>query len=102
MAHLQTVIYNQCTLPKIKEPFLKKEAYLVLQSDKNRRSVKKDALENRMNLSNHRGTIPHAKLLTGSIAGKFPVVLDGGRTIIFISDKSKEAETRYKYGLRKK
>ena len=41
-----------------------------------------------------------SKLLTGSTADKYPVVLDGGKTIIFISDKSKEEETRLKYKLR--
>jgi hypothetical protein len=64
--------------------------------------MKKDALENRMNLSNHRYNIPQSKLLTGSVADKFPVILDGGKTIIFITDKSKEAETRYKYELRRR
>ena len=45
--------------------------------------------------------IKHApKLLTGSTIDKYPVVLDGGKTIIFISDRSKEAETRLKYKLR--
>jgi hypothetical protein len=40
------------------------------------------------------------KLLTGSTLDKYPVVLDGGKTIIFISDKSKEDETRLKYQMR--
>ena len=64
--------------------------------------MKNDVLSNRMNLANHRFSIPHSKLLTGSTADKYPVILDGGKTIIFISDKSMEAETRYKYGLRKR
>jgi hypothetical protein len=63
--------------------------------------MKKDTLENRMNLSNHRFSVPQSKLLTGSVVNKFPVVLDGGKTIIFIADKTKEAETRYKYELRR-
>jgi len=63
--------------------------------------MKKDTLENRMSLANHRFKIPDAKLLTGSLVGKYPVVLDGGRTVIFITDKSKEAETREKYQLRR-
>ncbi|TSA28851.1 MAG: hypothetical protein D4R67_03085 [Bacteroidetes bacterium] len=37
----------------------------------------------------------------GSIVNKYPIVLDGGRTTIFISDKSKEAETREKYRMRR-
>ena len=63
--------------------------------------MKKDTLENRMSLANNRFKIPDSKLLTGSLTGKYPVILDGGRTIIFISDKSKESETRRKYELRK-
>lgn len=54
-----------------------------------------------MNIANQRFHVPHAKLLTGSTSDKFPVVLDGGKTIVFISDKSKEAETRVKYELRR-
>jgi c-di-AMP phosphodiesterase-like protein len=35
--------------------------------------------------------------LTGSTIGKYPVVLDNGKTIIYINDKSKENEIRQKY-----
>jgi len=63
--------------------------------------MKKDTLEYRMMLEHNRLKIPDSKLLTGSLTGKYPVILDGGRTIIFISDKSKESETRQKYELRK-
>ena len=62
---------------------------------------KKTTLEYRMMLENNRLKIPDSKLLSGSTIGKYPVILDGGRTIIFISDKSKESETRQKYELRK-
>ena len=62
---------------------------------------KKTTLEYRMMLENNRRKIPDSKLLTGSLIGKYPIILDGGRTIIFISDKSKESETRRKYELRK-
>ena len=64
--------------------------------------MKNDVLTNRMNLANHRFTVPHSKLLTGSTADKYPVILDGGKTIIFIADKNMEAETRYKYELRRR
>lgn len=37
----------------------------------------------------------------GSIKGKFPVVIDGGRTTIYISDKSREAEIIERYSIRK-
>ncbi len=45
-------------------------------------------------------TIPikqNHKLLTGETLDKYAILLDDGKTIIFISDKSKEAETRLKY-----
>ncbi|MEI6050726.1 MAG: hypothetical protein WCS03_17675 [Bacteroidota bacterium] len=64
--------------------------------------MKNDVLTNRMNIANHRFNVPHSKLLTGSTADKYPVILDGGKTIIFIADKSMEAETRYKYELRRR
>jgi hypothetical protein len=63
--------------------------------------MKNDILSNRMSLGNHRLSIPNSKLLNGSVSDKYPVVLDGGKTIIFIADKSMEAETRYRYELRK-
>jgi len=59
-----------------------------------------DILENKMSLANHHFKIPDSKLLMGSLAGKYPIVLDGGKTIIYVSDKSKESETRKKYELR--
>jgi hypothetical protein len=64
--------------------------------------MKKDVLENRLNLTNRQVKVPHSKLLTGSIQNKYPVILDGGKTILFISDKSKEAETIKRYELRRK
>jgi hypothetical protein len=36
----------------------------------------------------------------GSLRGKFPVVLDGGKTTIYISDKSREAEIIERYNSR--
>ncbi|MEI7981130.1 MAG: hypothetical protein WCI71_05725 [Bacteroidota bacterium] len=63
--------------------------------------MKKTTLEYRMSIENQRLKIPDSKLLTGSTAGKYPVIFDGGKTTIFISDKSKESETREKYELRK-
>lgn len=64
-------------------------------------TMKKTTLEFRMIQENNRHKIPDSKLLTGSTSGKYPIVLDGGRTTIFISDKTKEAETRQKYEVRK-
>jgi len=63
--------------------------------------MKKQTLEYRMIQENNRHKILDSKLLTGSTAGKFPIILDDGRTTIFISDKSKESETRHKYEVRK-
>ena len=62
--------------------------------------MKKDTLEYRMMQERQRLKIPDSKLLTGSLIGKHPIILDGGRTTIFISDKSKESETRERYELR--
>lgn len=36
-------------------------------------------------------------LLTGSTADKYPVLMDDRKTIVFISDKSREDEIRLKY-----
>jgi hypothetical protein len=63
--------------------------------------MKKTTLEYRMMLEHNRLKISNSKLLNGSLVGKFPIILDGGRTTVFISDKSKEAETREKYQVRK-
>jgi hypothetical protein len=64
--------------------------------------MKNDLIENRLNLSNSRHHIPAAKLSSGSVVNKYPVILDGGKTIIFITDKSLETETRNRYALRRK
>ena len=61
--------------------------------------MKKDTLENRLNLARIREKIPNEKLLMGSIKEKFPVILDDGKTVIYISDISKAEETRLKYKL---
>jgi hypothetical protein len=59
--------------------------------------MKKDTLEYRMMQERQRLKVPESKLLSGSTVGKYPISLDGGRTTIFISDKSKESETRKRY-----
>jgi len=63
--------------------------------------MENEVLENRKKLINYRIKTHSAKQLTGSIIDKYPVILDGGKTIIFISDKSKESETRERYELRR-
>ena len=70
---------------------------------KNVRHFKRDdAVDNRMAVStHHRDAIPKSKLSSGSVMDKFPVVLDDGRTIVFISDKSREKEIRLRYALKK-
>lgn len=62
--------------------------------------MKKNNFEHRL-MENNRLKIPDSKLLSGSLVGKFPISFDNGKTVIFISDKSKEAETRERYELRK-
>jgi hypothetical protein len=44
-------------------------------------------------------TSPDQMLIYGSTADKYPVMLDDRKTIIFISDKSKEDEIRQRYAL---
>ena len=63
--------------------------------------MKKDTLEYRMMQERQRLKIPDSKLLSGSLTGKFPIILDGGKTTIFISDISKETEIRERYELRR-
>jgi len=59
-----------------------------------------DVIDNRLTMSIHQGTVPKSKLASGSVEGLYPVILNGGRTTIYISDMRKEAETRKKYELR--
>ena len=61
--------------------------------------MKNDTFENRLKLARNRSKITDARLSMGSVRDKFPIVLDDGKTIVYISDKSKEAETRLKYEL---
>ncbi|MCX6285076.1 MAG: hypothetical protein NTW31_12675 [Bacteroidetes bacterium] len=60
-----------------------------------------DVIDNRLSLSNHHRRVPKPNLSTGSVIGKYPIILDGGRTIIYVTDKSREDEIRSKYALRK-
>ncbi|MFZ4523187.1 MAG: hypothetical protein ACOYNC_15865 [Bacteroidales bacterium] len=57
-----------------------------------------DAVENRLEISNHRTSIPASKLSSGSVADKYPVLLDDGRTVVYIADKSREREIKLRYG----
>ncbi len=63
--------------------------------------MKKNTMEFRMYQENQRLKVPESKLSAGSTSGKFPVIMDDGRTTIFISDKNDEEETRMRYELRK-
>jgi len=60
---------------------------------------KNGKMDNRNSLALNRSKIPDDKLLMGSTKGKYPVVLDDGKTIVYISDESKADETRLKYKL---
>lgn len=59
-----------------------------------------DSMDNRLKISNHQVRVPKSKLASGSVVGLYPVILDGGKTIIYTSDKSKESEIRSRYALR--
>ena len=60
-----------------------------------------DVLGNRLELSNHKVAIPVSKLSSGSVTEKYPVLLDDGRTVVYITDRSREREIRLRYGLKK-
>jgi hypothetical protein len=62
-----------------------------------RHTATQDTTVNRLKISNYQGKIPKTKLATGSVSGLYPVILDGGKTIIYTTDKSKEDEIRMKY-----
>jgi hypothetical protein len=57
--------------------------------------------ERKLGSDHFKEKIPESKLSMGSLTGKFPVILDNGRTIIYIADSTKEEETRLKYELLK-
>lgn len=63
--------------------------------------MKNEEMQNRLNLDLNRPTISDEKLSMGSTRDKYPVILDDGRTVVFISDKSKETAIRLKYELLK-
>jgi hypothetical protein len=54
-------------------------------------------IENSLNPALSRNRISDEKLAMGSISNKHPVILSDRRTVVFISDKSREAEIRLKY-----
>ncbi len=56
-----------------------------------------DKVGNWNSLKNQQGIIPKAKQENGSTKDKFPVVLDDGKTIIYIDDKTKARETIERY-----
>ena len=60
-----------------------------------------DIFDNRLSVSNHNRRVPKAKTATGSLTGKYPIILNDGRTIIYVTDKSREEEIRSKYALKK-
>jgi hypothetical protein len=60
-----------------------------------------DVIENRLELSNHKVSVPKTKLSAGSVAGKYPVLLDDGRTVVYITDQSREREIRLRYAMKR-
>ncbi len=59
--------------------------------------VKKSKSNQGVSLKSNHSTIDTS---CGSLRGKYPVVLDGGKTTIYISDKSREAEIIERYKAR--
>ncbi len=60
-----------------------------------------DILDNHLSVSNHPRRVPKNKTYTGNLTGKYPIILNDGRTIIYVTDKSREDEIRAKYALKK-
>jgi hypothetical protein len=56
--------------------------------------MKNEVAEKKLKIIKHNHTP-----LCGITSDKYAILLDEGKTIVFISDKSKEAETRLKYKL---
>lgn len=59
--------------------------------------MKSDKFDNRVELMNYQKTHNKEKLENGSTKDKFPVVLDNGKTIIYISDKKLANEVIERY-----
>jgi hypothetical protein len=62
--------------------------------------MKFDKFDVRRKLNHPQEDIPKGKIQAGSTKDKFPVILDDGKTIIFISDKKKAQETIERYRTR--
>lgn len=62
---------------------------------------KKDSYDCGLDMLSHQQAVPKSKLSSGSTADKHPVMLDDGKTVVYIKDKSREREIRLRYGLRK-
>jgi hypothetical protein len=61
--------------------------------------MKNDTMENRLNLARIKAKIPDDKLSMGSLKGKFPVIMDDGKTVVYISDETRADEIRLRYKL---
>jgi hypothetical protein len=59
--------------------------------------MKIDKFDVRSKMTHPQEIIPPAKQQAGLTKNKFPVLLDDGKTIIFISDKKKAQETIERY-----
>jgi hypothetical protein len=65
------------------------------------KNMKKNRTLSGQNQKTIQSITPQISATCGSIKGKYAVVLDGGKTTIFISDKSLEAETIERYNQRR-
>lgn len=59
--------------------------------------MKGDKFGNWNNSNSHKGIISKEKQENGSTKGKFPIVFDNGKTIIFIDDITKKQEVIERY-----
>jgi len=63
----------------------------------NHQNMKGDKFGNWHRLKNQQGIIPKAQQENGSTEDKFPIVLDDGKTVIYVSDKKKAKEVIERY-----
>jgi len=68
---------------------------------KNRNISPKAEMESRKESSNQQVVHDTPELSFGSLENKYPVILDEGKTVIYISDIRREIEVKLRYSTRK-
>ncbi|MEI6898680.1 MAG: hypothetical protein WCL00_02285 [Bacteroidota bacterium] len=64
--------------------------------------MKKKIIEKRNEIVGHYFKCPADKRQKGSLDGKIPVVLEDGKTVVYVSDEKKAEMVRLRFELQKK